>query len=133
MFDERDIYGVYPKRRDNACGAVRLNCFHIDPEGLLYACSHDIGIKKESLGDIKTGYDFNENYTKWLLVEPTGKCLKCKFLPVCQGSCPHDLFNKGDTNCFSWTIDYKSRLKLAYRDHQIKKERDVAVAESASF
>jgi len=122
--DERNIMRVYPRRMDYFCGAQRLNNFVIDPEGLLYSCWNDVGIVDQSFGDVKNGYDLNENYTKWLLSEPSPKCRECQFLPVCQGGCPHDFFSRGEPTCLSWVHDYKNRLKLAYKDHISKKNSE---------
>ena len=119
--DKSCLTQVYPKRIDNYCGAQRINNFVIDPEGYLYTCWNNVGIIEKSFGDVRSGLVLNENYTNWLLSEPAPKCYECPFLPICQGGCPHDYQRTGVPTCLNWINDYKSRLKLAYRDHQSKK------------
>jgi len=121
--DERNITKVYPARKNYFCGAQRLNSFVIDPEGRLYNCWNDVGIHDKSFGDVKKGYNLNRNYTKWLLSTPPPKCTDCQFLPICQGGCPYHYVDGGEPQCLNWVSDYKSRLKLAYKDHVIKQDR----------
>ena len=121
--DEKNVTRVYPTRTNYYCGAQRLNSFVIDPEGHLYNCWNDVGILEKSFGDVKKGYDLNQNYTKWLLSTPQPKCMKCQFLPICQGGCPYHYVDGGEPQCLNWASDYKARLKLAYKDHVIKQER----------
>lgn len=73
-----------------SCTACLNDSFVIDPEGMLYKCWSDIGLKDWVVGDVKEGV------SKWKIVSEyminsdkfaDPKCLECKIFPICKGGC----------------------------------------------
>lgn len=73
------------------CGTTMVNYYVIGPEGELYKCWNDLGVKEAIVG-----YVDNENFTNYELMTRyiTGpavfddpKCRNCKILPICEGGC----------------------------------------------
>lgn len=79
----------YPTRKSVVCSADKFNAFVINSDGTLYRCWDDIGVKSSSAGHISSS-EINDFFTNYLVHDPTldERCSKCKFLPICMGSCP---------------------------------------------
>ena len=92
---------LYPKFRPSYCGAVMPGSFVIDPEGLVYKCWNDIGIKDYSIGDINGLIDggLAEEFacSEWGGYSQMNyeACRECELLPVCAGGCPHEAVHYG--------------------------------------
>ena len=89
-----DYSSVYPRRRANYCGADQINSFSVGPDGLIYKCWSDFGVKENNVGniiDLSKGGKLNAGHISWLTWDPFdfSRCRKCKFLPICMGGCPH--------------------------------------------
>lgn len=108
---------LYPPRKGNFCGAVQYGCYVVDPEGDLYTCWNVVGQKEKKIGNVIQKKIMNIEYMKWLLHEPSGKCLLCNLLPICYGGCPYEFFNNGEPMCAKKIQNYKESLKLAYKDY----------------
>ena len=66
------------------------NSFVIDPEGFLYKCWADVGKRKRSIGNLTEGitnYDIVSQYIIGSDKFSDQKCIKCHYLPVCNGGC----------------------------------------------
>ncbi|WP_035292838.1 MULTISPECIES: radical SAM protein [Clostridiaceae] len=102
-----------------ACGALSINCFGIDPEGYIYRCWTDIGIKDKNSGDIFYGEKLDGYTLKWLIEDIEDECKKCILLPICQGGCSYHKFNgKGDSfRCASNEKVIIEGLKRYYRKY----------------
>lgn len=92
---------LFPKIDCGIRTCTDSSAFVIDPEGLLYKCWADVGIKNRSIGTLETGFNNFDIISE--LVQGSdkfsdSKCLKCKFLPVCDGGC--NLYR----------VNYKKRL-----------------------
>lgn len=107
----------YPKRKGNFCGAVQYGSFVVDPEGDLYTCWNNVGIKNKKIGNIVQKNPMNIEYMKWLTYQPDTKCHKCSLLPICLGGCPYEFFSNGQAKCDKRIQNFKSKLKLAYKDY----------------
>lgn len=64
--------------------------FVIDPEGYLYKCWADVGVKGRSIGDLVTGVTNFDIVSQFIIGSDKFadiKCRKCTYLPVCDGGC----------------------------------------------
>ena len=77
-----------PRYRKTFCRLYCLNNFVIGPEGELYKCEHYIGKKDKVVGDIYTGYYYNEEMLSFLANPIPEKCKECKLFPICVSGCP---------------------------------------------
>ncbi len=112
---------LYPMVKRNYCGAVMYGCYVVDPDGDLYTCWNHVGDKERNIGNVIQKNPMNAEYMKWLLHEPTGKCLECKTLPICMGGCPYQNINYGEPSCDNSTFNYLEKLKVAYHDYSQRK------------
>ncbi len=90
----------YPHPRNNYCGADCVRNMIIDPEGFVYKCTREIGMKEFAVQKLVDNESFKGNKSRlleYLMYDPTmdNECGKCKLLPICMGGCPNDrLSNK---------------------------------------
>ena len=92
---------LYPKFRPSYCSATMPGSFVIDPEGLVYKCWNDIGIKDYGIGTVNGLID--GGLTEEFACSAWGQysqmnyeaCRECKLLPVCAGGCPHEAVHYG--------------------------------------
>lgn len=66
------------------------NAFVIDPEGNLYKCWADVGIKERAIGDLTDGiknYGIVSQFVVGTDKFADNKCKQCHYLPVCDGGC----------------------------------------------
>lgn len=113
----------YPVPIRSKCGADYLYSYVIDADGELFKCWNDIGIKQESVGNIKKIESFdrlaeypNQNYTKYLTWSPFyfEKCKKCRILPICQGGCSYNGIKAGEPICDNWKYTLEEYIKLKF-------------------
>lgn len=78
-------------RPPSACTSTRRTGMVIGPDGLLYKCPVDLGIRDRAYGsvfesDVKLG-----NVLPWLAYDwfQHEECRRCPVLPQCAGGCPH--------------------------------------------
>ena len=90
-----------PSIRGNNCVANTKNGFVIDPDGDLYKCWCDIGVKNYSIGNIRNIEKIGNVNSPITNFDPyTDKeCSVCKILPICFGGCFHDRYHKTFTPC----------------------------------
>ena len=70
----------------------RLNCntHVVDPQGKLYKCWADVGIKERAIGNLTEGikdFDIVSQFITGTDKYADNKCLKCSYLPTCNGGC----------------------------------------------
>ncbi|MBF1426108.1 MAG: radical SAM protein [Prevotella histicola] len=86
-----DFSLIYPRPQRNECAIRNKNAVVIGPEGELYKCWNDVGIKNKIIGNIE-GKITNEHLLLRYLVgaDPLedSNCKKCLLFPVCGGGCP---------------------------------------------
>lgn len=102
-YDFDDFVGKPPKFSEPKtvfCGQHCMNVFSIGVNGEIYKCEHDFGVPEHSIGNVKSGLNYNEYFLKFMDQPLPEKCLSCKILPVCMGGCPHRrLMNRNDVEC----------------------------------
>jgi uncharacterized protein len=112
-------YPNYPGIKGNYCCADQINSFVIDPDGYMYKCWNSIGNAKEAVGNVvnlkEPKSDWLMRNIEWVSTEPfEGKCLKCKFLPICMGGCPYLKREKKEPVCEKWQYGFEDLLKYMY-------------------
>lgn len=103
------------ERPDNlvmCCGAGMAKTFVIDPDGDLYKCWQEIGVKSTRIGtlrqpDAKQGRMEEMRKIRWLTWDPFAnpECRACPVLPVCLGRmCPYECVHAGaqKPDCCEW-------------------------------
>lgn len=85
------------------CSQYTMNSFCIGPEGELYKCEHDFGIKEKVIGDIVNGVAFNDFLLNYINMKNDIKCKDCKIYPICLGGCPNMRHEHG-SDC-EYTVD----------------------------
>ena len=83
-FKAEDITNMAPKT--TKCMAYSINSLLIYPDGKLYKCPQSVGFEEYNIGSIYLE-DFNKSISKWYSPRLPQKCLKCKYLPLCNGGC----------------------------------------------
>lgn len=94
-------FNEIPVMNPNICVSVNANGFVIDPEGNLYKCWDEIGRKEGIIGNVKSGFEYNNTFFFYSNYNPFDdeKCVKCKLLPVCMGGCPFQKKKRGESVC----------------------------------
>ncbi|MDR7855081.1 radical SAM/SPASM domain-containing protein [Tissierella sp.] len=94
------------------CNSDKKDTYIISPNGDLYMCDTLFGDDKFIIGNINDKFlaDYNSEYNNWnksIFDDYKAiKCMECKLLPVCFGSCRRNRFISGeDFNCY-WTEEY---------------------------
>lgn len=90
-----DKYGVnvgfYPEHHVGGCGATNVNYYVVGPEGELYKCWNDIGLKHKIVGYLHGDEIPNQEVLVRYLVGPNmfedPACQTCNLFPVCDGGC----------------------------------------------
>lgn len=85
------------------CGLNKHNSYMIDCKLNVYKCEGFVGDERFSVGNITASGEFIKNNTfyKQITWSPFhfSKCIKCKLLPTCAGSCAYNCYlNNGDIN-----------------------------------
>lgn len=107
------------------------NAFVIDPRGNLFKCWADIGILEKAIGTIDEGitrFDIVSQYIVGSDKFSDTKCMKCKFLPICDGGCNLVRINAKNNNvpvnaCPIDSEGIKKYLSLIYEDIKRNKEQ----------
>lgn len=74
----------------NSCTCTDPTAFVVDPEGLLYKCWADVGIRERSIGNLDEGiknHDIVSQFVEGSDKYADPKCQSCCFLPICDGGC----------------------------------------------
>ena len=73
--------------KSNPCGSVLPTYKVVMPDGRFFKCATEIGYKDHCVGDIYNGEEENDINKAWTDINLEEECLKCVFLPICQGGC----------------------------------------------
>lgn len=122
-------YPNYPGIKGNYCCADQINSFVIDPDGFMYKCWNSIGNVKEAVGNVVNLKDPQSDWLmrniEWISTEPfEGKCIECKFLPICMGGCPYLKREKNEPTCEKWQYGFEDLLKYMYI---LQKDESIAI------
>lgn len=93
QYDSHEIpIALYPRSSFGECSARHITSFVIGPEGELYKCWNDIGIKDKAVGTLRDVSLSNSLLLKYLLEnDPLSdiSCKDCFCFPICEGGCPY--------------------------------------------
>ncbi len=78
----------YPVPLNFACGVQCKDSLVIAPDGYVYKCWEEIGIKEFSIGTIEKINDDCKINQKYLADMWPIECDGCTYLPMCHGGCP---------------------------------------------
>jgi len=83
--------GFYPEHCTGGCGATVLNYYVVGPEGELYKCWNDLGVKDAIIGylnkDEIVNYELLTRYMAGPTMMDSQECVDCKLFPICEGGC----------------------------------------------
>lgn len=117
-----------PKQLSISCPSLGINTYVIDPEGYIYKCWNDVGIKEENIGDVFNDVTLNKKNIEWLTFDLSEECKSCNILPICQGGCPYiRMYNGNKPQCDYKVLLYKESLKMIYEDYCKKKQMQNAI------
>jgi len=112
----------FPQSKVTFCGGECTLAYTVDPDGDVYNCLVQVGMKEHKTGHVDYPLLITPAYTKWLTTDIHEKCQKCEYLPQCMGGCTIYRFSgDGTPQCFSSFYTYKNTLKLAYEDYVAQK------------
>lgn len=117
------VYPFYPGIKQNYCCADHEGAYVIDPEGYMYKCWNDVGIKNKAVGNVcleepdDKMYANNVNYIMWSPFEYE-ECRNCDILPVCMGGCPHQGISNGKPACEKWKYNLDRTIIATYEQSQ---------------
>lgn len=121
-----DKYGVnvgfYPEHHVGGCGATNVNYYVVGPEGELYKCWNDIGLKNRIVGYLDSDEVPNQDVLIRYMVGPSmfedPACQTCNLFPVCDGGCQWlRLKNVYEGGGFDLCTNRKGNLELFLEKH----------------
>lgn len=98
------------RQKTVSCGSAKEGNFVIDPCGLLYKCSFEIGNPNRSVGNVFDGIVLNSHHLKYILPKYSKDCYSCKLLPMCQGGCRYQ---------FVWNSTHRCTVNLDMLRHDL--------------
>lgn len=114
---------LFPRRRVSFCHASIESAFVVDPDGYLYKCWNVIGDHQKAVGTLADHSKLNLEGLRWMSFKPGIECDACPFLPICMGGCPYQFLEKGRRYCNLIQENTIMRLKLAYQQHLMAKQK----------
>lgn len=79
-----------PRHRIGSCSATSENSYIISPDGDLFKCWNDIGIKDRCVGNVYEGITNNTLIAKYMVGSDkysSAECKDCSLFPICEGGC----------------------------------------------
>jgi uncharacterized protein len=95
QFEKNGIHALdfFPKVSLGECCARHINSFVIDPQGEIYKCWNDIGVKGREIGNLHlteiTNPTLATNYITGADPIDDIACQNCFYFPICNGGCPY--------------------------------------------
>ncbi len=96
------------------CGQFSMSSLCIGPEGEIYKCEHDFGVKDRIIGNVVDGIFYNEHLISFLEQPYPVECRNCSIFPVCLGGCPSARFLSKDHKHCEYTQNYLKKLVKDY-------------------
>ncbi len=143
------VYANYPRALPLNCSAVAKHSVIFGPDGEMYKCPHDLGIKSKAHGHLEqTGnasanlFPILNNRSKSAEVpvahdypsyDPfaSSTCSQCRYLPNCLGGCPKEKFDDRQyylgSICETWETIFEPMVRN-FADSLLRTEVDATVA-----
>lgn len=125
------ILPFFSNEGGNTCIADTLHSFVIGPEGELYKCWNDVGLKDKIVGQIKEGSIVRNNsileaeYVSGTNPYEKENCKKCFLLPQCHGGCSNKKISGKDEAEYCHYLKYRfNDFTLAHYQDKIAEEQD---------
>lgn len=86
----RDKRSLFPKIDSGTYTCMDCDAFVTAPDGTLYKCWADVGIKERAIGSLASGVTNNKIVSQFMVGTDKfadTRCLNCGFLPICDGGC----------------------------------------------
>ena len=124
---------IFPQRTMQSCTMTHRNSFVVGPDGELYKCWDDVGLKEREIGTL----DVADNWDMAQIAEgmvacsylDSQECRNCMYFPICDGGCPrarqNNLHRKEQrSTCTYFRDNMETLLELWYE----KRLADAAAA-----
>lgn len=117
---QKNVIILRPRCHPVVCDAMLGKSYVIGPDGCLYKCTHQIGYKEYSVGNVETGATHNAVALSYVENELPNKCGKCKILPVCAGGCiTSRIHSHVDVDCVAKFSEVMETLRVYARVKKI--------------
>ena len=93
MYNEYGIapLNIFPTRQSQQCVLTKHNAFVVGPDGELYKCWDDVGLKDKIVGDLGCQGNWNMPLIAEGMVACSylddPECKECFYFPICNGGC----------------------------------------------
>lgn len=119
----------YPAPLNFACGAQCQDSLVIGPDGSVYKCWEEVGMREFSIGTIESIDDdcvINQNYLTDIWPE---NCDDCSYIPICHGGCPmRRNKNNNQPICVSQAKTLDKYLKRYYKLWKEENEENTEIS-----
>lgn len=123
---------IFPQRSSPSCVLTKRNAFVIGPDGELYKCWDDVGMKEKVVGTV----DRFDNWNMGLIAEGMAgcsylddpECRNCFYFPICGGGC-HRIRQKNlhkaekESSCTYFKGNLENLMELFYEQKQRNSEK----------
>lgn len=104
---------IYPRAVVGGCSVASKDGYLIDANGDIKKCWELIGKDKYIIGNILNGEINEKDEALWSKINLNRVCLKCKYLPLCNGGCPYKRI-ENKSSCIHWKENLKKLLIKIY-------------------
>ena len=118
---------IFPRTKIGGCTLTTKNAYVVGPDGELYKCFHDLGVKEEIVGSVESFINWNTSLIAEGMVGASyldnRRCEKCFFFPICDGGCPKvRMYNNRDKGKRDTCSYFKNNIKELLEIHYEQKE-----------
>lgn len=120
----------FPSFNSGHCMATNFNSWIVGPEGEMYNCQAEVGLKSKVIGNLKDNTISDMDYVSEFMVGVSPfeneQCRKCFALPICGGGCALERINKKNGEKIDTCTIFKNKEKLGELlkiHYDIKKKR----------
>ena len=126
---------IFPKRSSQSCTLTCRNAFVVGPDGELYKCWDDVGLKEKVVGTL----DVYPNWNMPLIAEgmvacsylDSPECKECFYFPICNGGCHrirmnnlHSEVKHSPCTYFRGNLEKFLELYYEYKKEFVRKQQE---------